>query len=190
MTARLLSLPPHTVRGRIRAWIERHAELLGTDVLEVGSRCHDGAWWCNNRDLARGRWLGVDMQAGDGVDLVASIDQLPYMTGFADRFSGVLCSEVLEHVRHPWHALPNLRAVLQPGGWIIITTLTAFPIHAFPDDYWRFTESGLSAMLTDAGFVDIETGTAGEVNFELNDHDHVIARRICPIHVFALARRP
>ena len=79
------------MRGRIRAYIERHAHLLGDDVLEVGSRMTSpGAWWIVNRDLAQGQWLGIDMQAGDGVDLVADIHNLP--ADFDGRFTGVLCS--------------------------------------------------------------------------------------------------
>jgi hypothetical protein len=31
-------LPDNCVRGRIRRYIERHADKLGDDVLEVGSR--------------------------------------------------------------------------------------------------------------------------------------------------------
>ena len=46
-------IPRNTVRGRVRGWIERHADKLGDDVLEIGSRLHvPTAWWCVNRDLA------------------------------------------------------------------------------------------------------------------------------------------
>ena len=60
-------LPLSSVRGRIRAYIERHAYKLGTDVLEVGSRMtNPDTWWIVNRDLARGQWTGIDMQPGHG----------------------------------------------------------------------------------------------------------------------------
>ena len=165
-----------------------HADKLGADVLEVGSRQHGGAWWVNNRDLEQGRWTGLDMQDGPGVDVVADVLAMP--DEWAGRFSAVLCSEVLEHLRYPLASLQAMRIVIEPGGWIIVTTLTAFPIHGFPDDYWRFTESGLSLMLRDAGFVEIETATAGEVRFTLNDHGepHNVVMT-CPMHVFAVARR-
>ena len=181
-------LPSNSVRGRIRTWIEEHADKLGNDVLEVGSRQHEAAWWVDNRDLQQGRWTGIDMQAGPGVDLVADVLAMP--DEWAGRFSGVLCSEVLEHLRYPLASLQSMRITLKPGGWIVVTTLTAFPIHGFPDDYWRFTESGLRLLLEDAGFAEIETGSAGEVHFRLNDHGeprNVI--RACPMHVFAVARR-
>lgn len=182
-------LPPNSVRGRIRAWIERHRGKLGADVLEVGSRQHvKDAWWIVNRDLAQGRWTGIDMQPGDGVDQVADIHDLP--SEWSDRFSAVLCSEVLEHVSMPWVALPELFRVTAPGGWIVVTTLTAFPIHGFPDDFYRYTESGLRFLLQESGYVDVETASAGEVVMVLDDHGAGMCKRSVPIHVFAVGRKP
>ena len=182
-------LPPNSVRGRIRGWIERHADKLGADVLEVGSRMtNPNAWWIVNRDLAKGLWKGVDMQSGHGVDEVVDIHAMP--AEWDSRFSAVLCSEVLEHVARPWRALPELYRVTAPGGWIIVTTLTAFPIHGFPDDFYRYTESGLRLLLEDAGFASVETASAGEIQVALDDHGSGMARRSIPMHVFAVGRRP
>ena len=183
-----MRLPPNCVRGRIRQWIERHADKLGDDVLEVGSRMTNAeSWWIVNRDLAQGAWTGIDMQEGHGVDLVADIHALPGEWG--GKFSGVLCSEVLEHVRRPWVALPELRRVIRPGGWIVVTTLFAFPEHGFPDDFYRYSRNGLAGLLEDAGFTDIETAYAGEIDLTLDDHgEGPINQRRVPMHVFAVAR--
>lgn len=182
-------MPADSVRGRIRGYIERHADTLGDDVLEVGSRIHDpAAWWLVNRDLARGAWLGVDMQAGEGVDEVADIHELP--PAWAGRFTGVLCSEVLEHVRRPWLALPELRRVIRSGGCIVVSTLTCFHIHGYPDDYYRYTDSGLRGLLDDAGFVDVRTEYQGDTVLTLKNHDEQIFRKRVPLQVFAHARVP
>lgn len=181
------NLPPDTVRGRIRGWIEKHADKLGDDVLEVGSRAHDNAWWVVNRDLSLGNWLGMDMQPGPNVDVVADLHALP--DDWAGRFTGVLCSEVLEHVARPWIALPKLRCVMRPGGWLIVTTLFAFPEHGFPDDYFRYSRSGLKLLLEDAGFGHVETAYAGGIALTLNDHgEGSINHRELPMHVFAVAQ--
>lgn len=185
----LHKLPPDTVRGRVRGWIERHADQLGDDVLEVGSRLHvPGAWWLVNRDLARGQWTGIDMQEGDGVDVVADLHSLP--AEWEGRFSGVVCSEVLEHVARPWRALPELLRVMRPGALAVFTVPSCFPLHAFPDDYYRFSESGLGVLMEDAGFVDIVLASAGRVDFRLDDHGASIAKRSTPMHTFAVARAP
>ena len=181
-------LPLTSVRGRIRDFIERHAAGLGDDVLEIGSRIHNPvAWWCTNRDLARGQWTGIDMQPGDGVDLVADMHALPVEWG--GRFSGVVCSEVMKHVARPWIALPELRRVMQPGALVVFTTLFAFPEHGYPDDYYRYSRSGLRLLLEDAGFSDVATEYAGAVPVHLNDHGEAGAtRRDLPMHIFAVAR--
>lgn len=183
-------MPLTSVRGCIRDFIERHADKLGDDVLEVGSRMTNAdTWWIINRDLAQGAWLGIDMQEGHGVDQVADIHCLP--SEWRGKFSGVLCSEVLEHVARPWIAIPKLFDVIRPGGWIVVTTLTSFPIHGFPDDYYRYTQSGLRLLLEDAGFVDIQTENAGKIGARFADHGPGMGiRKELPIHVFAVGRKP
>lgn len=181
-------LPDYCVRGRIRRFIERHADKLGTDVLEVGSRMtNPSTWWIVNRDLAKGQWTGMDMQEGHGVDVVADLHNLP--SEWKGRFSGVLCSEVLEHVARPWIALPKLREVMQPGGWLVVTTLFSFPEHGFPDDFYRYSRSGLKLLLEDAGFRNVATEYAGEVEINLNDHGETgFSTRRLPMHVFGVAQ--
>lgn len=179
--------PADSVRGQLRAWIERHAPRLGDDVLEVGSRLHvPGAWWLVNRDLAIGRWTGIDAQEGEGVDLVADAHELP--PGWAGRFSGVLCSEVLEHARQPWRVMQELRRVMRSGGTVIVTTVTSFHLHGFPDDYFRFTEAGLRVLLEDAGFSDISTAAAGRTRIDVKDHDERVHHTVAPIQAFAVGR--
>jgi hypothetical protein len=183
-----MNLPANSVRGRIRHYIERHADKLGDDVLEIGSRLTiPAAWWIINRDLAKGKWLGIDMQEGPGVDQVVDIHSPP--AEWSGRFSGVLCSEVLEHVARPWLALPKLREIMQPGGWMVVTTLTSFPIHGFPDDYYRYTPSGLKLLLEDAGFKNVATENAGHIEIQLNDHGEAgFCTRQLPLHVFGIAQ--
>lgn len=183
-----MKLPADCVRGRIRGFIEKRAHLLGTDVLEIGSRMtNSNAWWIVNRDLAAGRWTGCDMQAGHGVDVVADIHEPP--SEWHGRFTGILCSEVLEHVARPWVALPKIKSIIQPGGWLVVTTLTSFPIHGFPDDYYRYTTSGLRLLLEDAGFKNVHTENAGEIEIKLNDHGEAgFCTRNLPMHVFGVAQ--
>jgi len=183
-----MKLPDNCVRGRIRRFIEKQAHLLGNDVLEIGSRMTNAnAWWIVNRDLAQGNWIGCDMQPGHGVDVVADIHNPP--AEWHGKFTGILCSEVLEHVARPWVALPKIKEMMQPGGWLVVTTLTSFPIHGFPDDYYRYTTSGLRLLLEDAGFRNVHTENAGEIEIKLNDHGEAgFCTRQLPLHVFGVAQ--
>jgi hypothetical protein len=60
--------------------------------------------------------------------------------------------------------------VLKKDGWLLLTTLFSFPRHSYPVDYWRFTPSCLEMLFKKAGFDDVESATAGEVHYVLNDH--------------------
>ena len=183
-----MKLPINSVRGRIRAYIQQNSALLGDDVLEIGSRMtNQNAWWIVNRDLAKGSWIGCDMQKGHGVDVVADIHTPP--PEWKGKFSGILCSEVLEHVARPWIALPKIKEMMRPDGWLVVTTLTSFPIHGFPDDYYRYTPSGLRLLLEDAGFKNVRTENAGEIEIKLNDHGEAgFCTRKLPLHVFGVAQ--
>jgi len=175
--------PPHTVRGAVKGWIARHAARLAGPVLEIGS-AGSTAWWVDNRGLRPELpWVGVDMRRGDGVDVVGDGYGLPFR---AATFGGVLCSEVLEHVWQPPRMLAELRRVMQPGAVLLVTTLWAFPYHAYPDDYWRFSRSALARLLAEVGFGGVATDSAGEVSIPLDDHGNNPVVKAMERQVFAV----
>lgn len=177
--------PLGTIRGNIKHFLESEAYRLRGDVLEIGSRIHDGAWWMNNRDIRPDlKWFGVDMQPGPGVDYVCKED-LSDLLDF-EKFGGVICSEVLEHAKDPLQMLVTCREVMRPGTAILVTTLTSFHIHGFPDDYWRFTPAGLRLLMERAGFVVDRTFNFGKVSVTLNDHGENEVIKEFPIHVFGV----
>jgi ubiquinone/menaquinone biosynthesis C-methylase UbiE len=97
---------------------------------------------------------------------------------------------VLEHVRRPWIAINEMHRILQPDGYILITTLFSFHIHGYPDDYWRFTPHCMWHLLNDAGFVDILIETDGNYHMILDDHGS--GKQVVQMfnHIFASARKP
>jgi SAM-dependent methyltransferase len=179
-----VTLPPNTVRGRIQQFLRGCAPKFKAPVLEIGSRFPDPmAVWANNRYLLKdGMWVGADFITGLNVDVCASVEGLPFKD---DTFGTVLCSEVLEHVWDVRAAIQEMRRVLQPGGYLVITTLFAFPIHGYPDDYWRFTDSAMARLLKD--FAEVNVSVAGTQEFVLNDHGSKSVRILAPMHIFALA---
>jgi SAM-dependent methyltransferase len=185
-------LPVNTVRGAVRAFVAAHAPKLGLNILEIGSRLpHADAWWANNRTLVpEASWIGIDIQEGLNVDMVCDAEQLRRSFA-ASSFTGVLCSEVLEHVRYPHLVLRACNDVLMRDGHLVVTTPFAFPEHNFPSDYWRFTREGLRVLLEDASFEDILVGySATHFNVRLDDHgEGLINPRTMPYHTFAIARK-
>jgi SAM-dependent methyltransferase len=67
-------------------------------------------------------------------------------------YDAVLCTQVLEHVPNPGEVLRELHRILRPGGRLYMTVPLAWELHELPFDFFRYTPSGLAAMLGDAGF--------------------------------------
>jgi len=187
---------PGTVRATVTEFLLDHRERLAAPVVEIGSRRKPSWWWADLRrhlEFDDEEWVGVDIQPGPFVDVVfdmtRDLSDWPNEEDQQDRFGSCVCAEVLEHVTYPPKMLANIRRILKPGAWLIVTTPFAFPIHAFPDDYWRFTPNGLRLLLEDAGFVEVETFERAVKDVTLYNHDDVPAQRTLPQHVCAVARK-
>ena len=104
-------------------------------------------------------YLGCDLVKGAGVDRLENLE----FSRFAPNSIGtVLALETFEHVQHPWEAVKEIYRILKPGGSVLISIPFHFPVHFFPDDYWRMTTSGLEALLKTAGFTEITVSDSGE----------------------------
>lgn len=63
------------------------------------------------------------------IDLVSDITAIPALNA---SFDAVLCSEVLEHVPEPTHALDEFTRLLKPGGTLILTAPFSSIVHMAP----------------------------------------------------------
>jgi SAM-dependent methyltransferase len=63
------------------------------------------------------------------IDLVSDITAIPAPDA---SFDAVLCSEVLEHVPEPTHALDEFARLLKPGGVLILTAPFSSNVHMAP----------------------------------------------------------
>jgi SAM-dependent methyltransferase len=91
-------------------------------------------------DLAGGEALDFEYDAGGRLP--------PEVTGYDCVFS----TQVLEHVGSPSSYLQECYRVLKPGGHLLLTTHGIYEDHACPEDYWRWTVSGLYQVVEAAGF--------------------------------------
>lgn len=115
-------------------------------VLEIGSRAAVNQVELSNlRNLfPDSKYVGVDMQKGPGVDVVADATNLPYPD---DSFELVLCLETLEHAEDPWKMVKEIERVSSKSGGIILSSQQNFPLHMHPSDYFRYTPYGLSSLI-------------------------------------------
>lgn len=115
-------------------------------ILEIGSYQVPGQESIGDlRGLFPGReYIGLDMRAGPGVDLVGNVESLPR----ADASVGtVIAFSAFEHVRKFWVGFDQVHRVLRPDGVFLVACPFYFHVHAYPSDYWRFTPEAFDFLL-------------------------------------------
>jgi SAM-dependent methyltransferase len=132
------------LHGVARAAFETFA--LPGPVLEVGSYQVAGQEAIS--DL-RGYfpdtpYVGLDLREGPGVDVVGSVEELPYESG---SFGTVIALSTFEHVERFWRGFDEVRRVLRPDGVFLVSCPFYFHIHSYPSDYWRFTPEAFKLLL-------------------------------------------
>lgn len=130
-------------------------------VLEVGSR-RVGSPQAFRAMYAGSEFIGMDAQAGDGVDVVADLtDALASDSGIlkAASFDLVICCSVLEHVRQPWFAAQAIASLMRPGAALYLSVPWVWRWHPYPDDYWRFSWQGVEALFPTLAWTDFTFST-------------------------------
>ena len=87
--------------------------------------------------------VNLDLGRHTGVSCIGDAQRLPFAS---DAFTGVLSTAVLEHLPEPPAAIAEMTRVGQPGALIYVEVPFMQGFHASPDDYQRFTRSGLSHL--------------------------------------------
>lgn len=81
-------------------------------------------------------------------DIIGSAESIPLEDNSID---SIICTQVLEHVQHPWVALKEMQRVLKPNGVLLLTVPQLNELHEIPHDYYRYTRWGLETLMTEAG---------------------------------------
>jgi len=91
-------------------------------------------------------YVGFDFQLGPGVDVVMNahtIDKTLYETA-----ETILCLDTMEHIMYPVEVMDEFYKVLKPNGILVVSSVMAFPIHNYPQDFWRFTPQGFQILFS------------------------------------------
>jgi len=88
----------------------------------------------------------------------ADVRKLPFVKDCVD---SLLSTQVLEHVANPFEAIQEAERVLRSGGILLLSVPHLSRLHELPNDYFRFTESGLRYLAQVGGFEVIEIVPTG-----------------------------
>ena len=127
----------------------KESDVRGRAVLEVGALDVNGTVRPVVQALHPASYIGVDLQAGPGVDVVC--DATGVLTRFGEQsFDIVISTEVLEHVRDWRTVVRNLKLALKPGGLLLLTTRSpGVDFHRHPFDFWRYDKSDFEFIFSD-----------------------------------------
>jgi len=131
-------------------------EVVGKSVLEVGSRDVNGSVRPFIETLNPLKYIGVDIIEGPKVDQICAAEDILNEFG-EESFDIVVSTEMLEHVKDWKKVINNFKDILKPQGIVIITTRSkGFPIHGYPEDYWRFEVADMANIFSDCVIYKIE----------------------------------
>jgi SAM-dependent methyltransferase len=140
-------------------FIARCAELPAPSVLELGTLRSVPGRSTLHRDWVphAAEFLGTDIQEGADVDIVADLHHLTDVVG-SERFDVIISASTFEHLKYPTLAAHELMKVLKVGGVLFIQTHQSFPLHGYPNDYFRFSQDALATLFgTTMGFEVVAT---------------------------------
>lgn len=156
-----------------RTLIDALAAQDRPEVIEVGTLRSDPEFPTHHTAWApHGMWTRVDAYPGKDVDVVDDAHTLatfrrPGPSAFQgairtdylpEVFDAYVACSVWEHLARPWVAMNTAAAVVRPGGLVYVQTHQTFPLHGYPNDYFRFSREALEVLMVDAGLEVVHTG--------------------------------
>jgi len=127
----------------------------GLSVLEIGARASVfGAPALRDHFPGAREYVGLDINIGPGVDLVADVHHLSSLL-HGRRFGAIHSTSVFEHLAMPWVAAIECIKALDVGGIMYQHVPFAWPEHEEVDG-WRFTRQTFAFLFPRAAGMDIE----------------------------------
>ncbi|MGH8430152.1 MAG: class I SAM-dependent methyltransferase [Solimonas sp.] len=144
-------------------YLKARAPTMTGRVLEVGSKDY-GSTYSFRGDYPDTEYIGVDLAAGKGVDVVHDLAEGPGPLA-GTTFNLIVCCSVMEHCPKPWKLADTMSGLLAPGGLIYISVPWVWRYHPYPDDFFRFSNRGVMSLFPDLSWSDAmySTDVPGEI---------------------------
>jgi len=141
----ILKSPYFIIKKLQKEILIKNAHFFKGNILDIG---------CGSKPykeyIKYNIYVGLDSDPGVGPDIESSVESIPCTD---ESFEGIICSEVLEHVKDTRQAISEIYRVLKKNGYLYITVPMMWALHYEPEDYFRFTKYGISYLLTEQGFI-------------------------------------
>ena len=85
-------------------------------------------------------YITLDIERDFRPDIVGDATFLPIKNEALD---GIVCTQVLEHIKNPFTAVAEFSRVLKKHGTCLITVPQTNELHEEPNDFYRFTKYAL-----------------------------------------------
>jgi len=122
------------------------SEMKGCSVLDIGSRRVKDQQQCYRDLLGDYRYTGMDIVAGDNVDVVGYENLGAYDV--------LISGQVMEHVCKPWDWLASLTLYFHQ--YICIIAPNTHAEHRHPIDTYRYFPDGMRDLFDYAGIIPVE----------------------------------
>mgnify|MGYP006088428661 CR=1 FL=1 len=103
--------------------------------------------------------LGIDIQSGNGVDVVVDIcdDKTNFFDKYTNYFNTVICMQTLYAVQNPFKAAENIFSMMNTKAILLFSDVFVHKIHRIPADYWRFSYDAHKQIFNRMEFDDTKT---------------------------------
>lgn len=132
-------------RHLLKKQIAASREFITGKVLDVGA----GEFTRYKHLFEANEYIRMDVVPSEATDIVGSAEDMPFAENM---FDAVVCTQVFEHLQNPDKAASEIRRVLKPGGYCLLTVPQTNELHEEPNDFYRYTNFGLTALFTRQGF--------------------------------------
>lgn len=99
--------------------------------------------------------INIDLFAFDHVDVLSDATSLPFEDNTADL---ILNIAMMEHLKNPEIVVQEMYRILKPKGILFAYVPFIVPYHAAPDDYYRWTQSGIKKLFFPFEALDVFMG--------------------------------
>lgn len=160
-------LDPYTYWSKTNVMNLANELKLHGNVLDVGS---GGQWARNIFEIKGHKYLGCDIKEcvnPEKQDFFVEDARIPLPENSQDL---IISNSVLEHIDTPELAVSEVNRVLKKGGLFYCQTNFLYQEHGNPNDYYRFTLNGLSALMIRNNFIIVNAAKIGDFSTFINDN--------------------